>query len=363
MKSKYYALNGIKGILAIAIACIYHIATIDFPYTLTRPFGEVSWIEWVYSNGGSFVEFFLVLSGFTSCLVYTARIDDGENFSAFIKKRFFRLFPLILFSLITSLIMDCIFFARFNHPFFKDGSTNTFVSFTLAIFGMSAIDNGIQSWNFPAWSITVFLICWVIFYFVVFSTKSNKDLRVWLMALIVFIGLFIQFIPSNTAIFLFNSDMSRGYISFFSGTILCHIYQILKDRDKNILALAFAIYLILIYILSLAHIQMGNLTVFTGMFLWPILTFFVLHLEIINKFFLLKPLQFLGDISFHIYLMNYTIEIIFYLLLDRIGLIRGMKSIPFYISYIVIHVLVAYLVMRVLSVVEKNIKIRLKNKT
>lgn len=228
---------------------------------------------------------------------------------------------------------------------------------------MSAIDNGIQSWNFPAWSITVFLICWVIFYFVVFSTKSNKDLRVWLMALIVFIGLFIQFIPSNTAIFLFNSDMSRGYISFFSGTILCHIYQILKDRDKNILALAFAIYLILIYILSLAHIQMGNLTVFTGMFLWPILTFFVLHLEIINKFFLLKPLQFLGDISFHIYLMNYTIEIIFYLLLDRIGLIRGMKSIPFYISYIVIHVLVAYLVMRVLSIVEKNIKIRLKNKT
>ena len=61
--------------------------------------------------------------------------------------------------------------------------------------------------------------------------------------------------------------------------------------------------------------------------------------------------------------MNYTIEIIFYLLLDGLGLIRGMKSIPFYISYILIHIIVAYLVMRVLNIVEKNIKLRLKSKT
>ena len=356
MRSKYYALNGIKGIIAIAIACVYHVSTIKFPYTITHPFNDVSLIAWIYDNGGSFVEFFLVLSGFTSYLVYTSRIDNGENFNSFIKKRFLRLFPLIVFSLITSLIVDGIFFSRYNHPFFNDGSENTFVSFTLALFGMSAIDNGIQSWNFPAWSITVFLFCWIIFYFVIYITKNAKDLRVWFMLLIIFIGLFIQFIPSNTSMFLFNNDMSRGYISFFSGTILCHIYMKLEDKEKNMLAVAFIIYLILIYILSLVHIQMGSLTIFTGMFLWPILTFFVLHFNILNRLFLLKPLQFLGDISFYIYLMNYTIEVIFYLLLDRWGLLHRMRALPFYISYILIHIVIAYIVKKFLDGIENNIK-------
>lgn len=64
-KGVYYnSLNAIKGLSALGIACVYHLATINFPYKTGLPLANNFILNWFYTKGYLLVELFLVVSGF-----------------------------------------------------------------------------------------------------------------------------------------------------------------------------------------------------------------------------------------------------------------------------------------------------------
>ena len=71
------AIDGLRGLSAIAIACIYHLATINIKYPQGLPFHDIMLINWIYRRGSIFVELFLVISGYMTFYSYTSKIDQG----------------------------------------------------------------------------------------------------------------------------------------------------------------------------------------------------------------------------------------------------------------------------------------------
>lgn len=122
---------------------------------------------------GYMVELFFILSGYFM-YKYIAKIKKGESFSGFYKKRFLRLFPLMLFGAIMYEIFIIIYQRVYNELWFGIHPT---------LWGTIIASLGIQEgWGFlnpcvnnPTWYISVLLLCYIIFYMsVVISTGGGK---------------------------------------------------------------------------------------------------------------------------------------------------------------------------------------------
>lgn len=79
MKDRVYCIDGMKGIAALLIACVYHLKTVPLPFSNGLPFSNSYIFEWFYANGGFLVEFFFICSGFLAFLCYTDKIIDYVN--------------------------------------------------------------------------------------------------------------------------------------------------------------------------------------------------------------------------------------------------------------------------------------------
>ena len=92
MKKKFLSLETYRAFAALMIAAIH--------FDLNSPL-----VDHKLANG-HFVQFFFTLSGFVIFYNYSDKIKNFENFFTFVKKRFFRLYPLHLFFLIVFLLIE-----------------------------------------------------------------------------------------------------------------------------------------------------------------------------------------------------------------------------------------------------------------
>lgn len=122
-QKKYSCLNGVKGLAAVEIACVYHLATINYPYKSGLPFEKFFLFSWCYRNGYIFVELFFLLSGLLAFYVYSEKIAEGMSFTQFMGKRVLRIFPLMWITLGMTLILDLIYGGMHEHAFFVGGGT------------------------------------------------------------------------------------------------------------------------------------------------------------------------------------------------------------------------------------------------
>ena len=95
-----------------------------------------------------------------------------------------------------------------------------------------------QGWGFnnpwvnnPTWYISVLLLCYLFFYILFKVAKKLKIDEMYLYATMIFIGLSIN----KYAIQLpfFNTDVCRGYYSFFWGVILARIMPRIQEIYTN----------------------------------------------------------------------------------------------------------------------------------
>ena len=308
-----YVFDSIRGIAAIIIACIFHPATIDFRHTSgVAPLSGFVW-EDIYQYGYVFVELFFVISGYLSFYIYLPKIDAGMNFIGFIKKRYVRLLPLIVFTLLLTLILNISYTNIYGMPFWENNNDNI-TTLLLSLFGLQTLSFVPQSWNYPAWVLSIFLLIWVIFYAIIYFTKKDRaKYRIWLSILLVVIGIDIS-LTNYYNTFLMNVSVARGYMGFFMGGIIYFINYNASSRVKKILTLLSSFGLILSFVLHYNFkIDYGNASVLFAVFIWPMFIIIVLFNKVINKVLSCRLLRFLGNISFSIYLCNYPIEVLLYM--------------------------------------------------
>ena len=228
MKKKFLSLETYRAFAALMIAAIH--------FDLNSPLVNHQLAS------GHFVQFFFTLSGFVIYFNYRNKIKNFENIKHFIKKRFFRLYPLHIFFLILFLIVEIVKFLAVNYLNVDVNSNvfveNNYLSFFANIFLLHTflID---YTFNTPSWSISAEFYTYLLFAFlIIFNSRYKLSFLVIAIIFLIRINEGINFGSPNSA---YRSFLDCIY-GFYWGVIFCKLYIILENNKyylkyKNLLSL------------------------------------------------------------------------------------------------------------------------------
>ncbi|MDO9418708.1 acyltransferase family protein [Pararhizobium sp.] len=152
---KLLALESLRGFAAVTVV-LYHFRYSSF--LSENPFMQ---------HGYLMVDFFFVLSGFVIALNYTNRLSSPADIVRFQRRRFWRLYPLHLFTLMIFLGIECLkyYFEQktgiiSNNPAFVASDSTAFVANLFLLQGL--VFNEL-TFNGPSWSISVEFWTYLVF--------------------------------------------------------------------------------------------------------------------------------------------------------------------------------------------------------
>ena len=290
-------LDGFRGIFSIMVV-LYHYGPDLIPEYLSNNF--------LIRESYLFVDFFFVLSGFVISLNYNFLNTKNEFFN-FIKKRFIRLYPLLIYTVGVSLLFKTIgtliLPSQVND--IKTLSENIFLTIDSICFTNSTPLFGSDlGMNYPSWSISSEMISYLLYGFILINFRKKEIV----FSLIILLSLIFLYIFKEK--FNVSSDYGfiRGFYSFFIGFFVCRFYSFSKfsfSSSHEILTL-----LMIICSLYIFHNDVTKTLIFLGPIVFgiSIFVFSKSHGFITN--ILEKPLfQFLGKTSYSIYL-NHSLIIL-----------------------------------------------------
>ncbi len=128
-------------------------------------------------NGGLVVDFFFVLSGFIIAYNYLGKINSKKEVIAFQKKRFYRLYPLHLLTLIIFIFIEmlklfAIRYTNFEPTYLPFDSFNNYYSLVSNFFLL----HGWYGWsyNLPSWSISTEFYTYLIFALIIYKFVNQN---------------------------------------------------------------------------------------------------------------------------------------------------------------------------------------------
>jgi len=252
-------------------------------------------------NSEVFVDFFFVLSGFVLSLGYKDNIYSLNNFFLFVKKRFLRIYPLHILTLFFFVIYNIVKIFLINKLNLNaTHDTYTFFDFIKNIFLIHGISGA--SYNLPSWSISVEFICYLIFGLLVF-----KKLFLKLLFPIVIFSFIIIYFQITDLMSKEYMNLSRCLFCFFLGCLsFCYKEFLIR---KNYSSIIFIISSLIALLLVSFH---KNFIFLIVPFFFSIMIISAYSLETKSTLFnllTLKPLIFLGKISYGIYMIHFAITI------------------------------------------------------
>ena len=339
-----HSLDALRGVAAL-IVVVYHWRhffestnyKVDFElnqfpfYALLAPF---------YQSGFKAVDLFFCLSGFIFYWLYAKNISDGRmSFSKFIVNRISRLYPLHILTLFLVAFGQTLLRYQFETTLVTQH--NDLYHFVLQLLFISAWGMEVDdSFNTPIWSVSVEMLLYLVFFVACWMRYTH------VIAIVAFSFVGILLIAVD------ESNIGRGFLSFFIGGITCVVYSTLKGGGvSSRLLICGGITLLLVWILvwicqideririgsySLYNmITVGKPFLFMGkdligaacllidayclqLFLFPatVLWFALADVFICN---VLKPFSYLGAISYSIYLLHFPLQIAIYFALRLLG--------------------------------------------
>lgn len=283
--------------LAALSIVVFHYGKRVFPFN-AQP------VAFLFEQANVGVSYFFILSGFIMVVAYGA--NEHVSYFHFLKKRLARIYPACLVALMLTLGFHLASGTAING---------------LALFLNLAL---LQSWvpgyalslNSPGWSLSVELFFYLIFPFL-FNHFYKKHTISKLAAPIV-----VFFVTSQVSLFLlFRSPMYHGYPSkshdFIFYFPLMHLNQFLVGnlaglyfkkvvKGNNLDAVIIAILVIIYFILRLvnsAYLHNGLL----GAAFVPLILSLSCNNGRLASLFRRRPLVFLGEISFGVYIYQHPV--------------------------------------------------------
>jgi len=299
-------LTPLRGIAAIWVA-VFHFQGVMLHFIVPESTQLVA-------KGYLMVDLFFIMSGFIICHVYQKIFEKGltsKNFKRFIVARFARIYPLHLFVLILLILWVALVGSGGLSMVFDRAAipSNLLLVHSFGI-------NKVFTWNVPSWSISAEWWAYMVFPFLVFFMFRKRKLAVGLMFLFaVFSYLILMFWlprkdPFDPALVVphdlnisFDFGYLRGLAGFVSGMLVYKAYEsgvFRKIFQKDISAL-------LILLCTLFCLHLGVNDGFTVILFALVVFSFALnnrklHIICNNQF-----AQWLGKISYSIYLNNMII--------------------------------------------------------
>lgn len=296
-------LTPLRGMAALMVA-IYHFEEIVARFV--KPENSM-----IIRKSYLMVDLFFVMSGFIMLYVYGESFASGlkwEVFKKCIRARFARLYPLHLFVLI--LLVGVFYFT--NQPASPINSPASIVSNLLLIhsFGIHAI----FTWNVPSWSISAEWWAYMIFPVWVLLLHKNKTATIILMVVAAAVFYFsIEYFLPRTVLFAapgtpspHNLDVTwdygflRGLAGFMLGMVTFTLYQ--QSKLQQVFSKDFIGIISILLLLVALHIGVNDI-VYIPLFLLLVLAL-ACNQQRIHAVCNFRPLQYLGDISYSIYMIH-----------------------------------------------------------
>ena len=285
-------LDGLRGIFSFMII-FYHYDKRVLPEFISENF--------IKNGAWIFVEFFFVLSGYVISYNYDT-IADKKEFWVYLKKRFIRLYPLLVFTVFLYFVFEFLGNVVIEGFINTPESVPSLLLATLdsllftnstPIFGNT--DGGMNS---PTWSISAEMISYIVFGIAtVYLSKRNKTLFYSLL-IIVSLGLILKFEPPVNYYFL------RAFVSFSLGYLLFRISKkdiVFKDWTEYLIPIS------LVAVLYMIHDNTWGLRLINGNFTINLIFFMSILILLktngqITRLLDSRFVQFLGKISYSMYL-------------------------------------------------------------
>lgn len=257
---------------------------------------QIHYISDIFLRANVGVSYFFILSGFIMIVAYHKK--DQIDYLDFYRNRFARIYPLYIVGLLLYLITKSSNFSVFK--------------LILYLFG-------IQSWipgealvlNFPGWSISVEFLFYLLFPLLYNRYYSKQNKSIWVIAIIIWV---ITQVFSN---FYVGSSWYEGphtkshefgfyfpplHLNEFLVGNLTGMFFVRHHKQKNydlqVILLFAAILLALIFIpLNFHNGLMAVLFI-------PLIILISYNSGLLTKIFSLKPLEYLGEISYAIYIVH-----------------------------------------------------------
>lgn len=153
-------LDGLRGICSLIVA-VYHFAL----YQNFNGIGLLS--NFLIRQGDLFVDLFFVLSGFVISLNYENQLTNIQSLKQYLRKRFLRLYPLLVFSVMVFFLLQIIL-KFLPHLLTTPQSLINLINQTvdsLLLMNSTILLGATSGMNFPSWSISAEMISYIIFGF------------------------------------------------------------------------------------------------------------------------------------------------------------------------------------------------------
>jgi peptidoglycan/LPS O-acetylase OafA/YrhL len=303
-------LDAIRGLAALGVLLSHYKAHFNAVplYPVLFPF---------YWGGGYLVDVFFVLSGFLLGRLYRTE----AQWRGFLFKRIVRLFPLHWATLVVVTLLQRAYVARTGTPFvFRADDVRLFV------LNLGLLQNvGFEglagfSFNGPSWSISVEWLVNLVFLALLFVPRR----RVWIAtALAAGAVLGLWMVNGRLAGFgvwggVLTSPVLRGTYGFFVGVCLAELVSP-AARQRYVWDVAGVACAALIVFLLGHPIWLESAVTEFGLVgvLTPALIASCSHGVWLARVTRWRPLVWLGDVSFSVYLWHFPIQIVFALLVAR----------------------------------------------
>lgn len=302
MKNRLEELDGLRGIFALLVVCYHFSQGPQFD-----PFGYTS--NFIFRHSFIFVDFFFVLSGFVIAFSYSKRLSSTGSFIVFLKKRFIRLYPLLFYSVIIYIPLKAYgIFVGFE---FNDGvyTVQNLIFETLdslTFMNSTPILGSNEGMNPVSWSISAEMISYIYFGLIVLLFMKRHMIAIVLATIVTFI-FFLQYGHLEVAGSL---GFLRGILGFSLGVIINGLYQRVSYQFNKWEIPYLATLIMLFYLVDL-EIKQELILVFPFCFGLGVLIFSRSD-GLISKFLRIRAVQFLGKISYSIYLNHFLVLWVMY---------------------------------------------------
>ena len=309
--ARFSVLDSWLGLCALWVA-VFH-------FRIISHIGDVQLIR----HGPLAVEFFFVLSGFVLTSAYGGRLGGSNERLRFLVRRVGRLYPLHLATLLVVLGMETARWyvsSKVGHPvggplFTGATDMSAFLPNVALIHAWGILPD--FTWNVPSWSISVeFLMC-LLFILASFSRRTVPTLIA--MTAIGFFGfIYTRYVLPQTES---TNAVTHGVYAFFLGCLVHHAYCWWRASDRKIWG--WLEWLAIPLLLTAPMVDFLPLP--TPMFALMIFIF-AFEAGPISRILNHRPMRFLGEISYSIYLVHYILVLgafAFAALLGRVTDIYG----------------------------------------
>ncbi len=346
-------INGLRGLAALFVL-FFHL---DFLSVFN-----------LFSGGYLGVDIFFVISGYVITLVIVYELKKKESFSIlnFYIKRIKRIFPVLFFTLITSIFFAWLLLTPVKLIDFANSSISSalFLSNYVYYFAGQEYNNAL-SLSKPflhTWTLSVEIQFYLIFPLVfIFLYKFNKKLLILILTLLSLLSLLFFYIYSQDNKSLAFFSFQSRFWQFSVGSLL-YLFRLKYERGfqkNNNLNNLFSLFGFLIVIITTIFNNHLNLLYSFDLFSHSVLivigsAFVIFNHDnkiILTKFLSNKLLVFIGLISYSIYIWHYPVLIfskLFYI-----------KNIYFILIFIILISTISYLTLELPAKKMNNRKLLL----